>query len=140
MTPAAYLAKIAASRALYRKLYEHGMSVLPPSVPGSTKTEPIACGLALGTLAAELKLGRKTVTEDLRRLVGFRWIVLDGDSMQLGHRVGAAEVLHADLAAEEATGERGLIARIVLGQRARACDAEPQTPASGRGGSRKFEL
>jgi hypothetical protein len=138
VTPATYLAGVAASRALYCLLYEEAIGVLPPPVVGSQKLEAITCGQALGTLAKKLHLSRKTVSEDLRRLIGYRWVVIDSEErVQLGHRVGGVSVLHADIAAEEATGERGLVTNTVL--HVRPVKEQAPAPVTGRGGARRFE-
>lgn len=111
------------------------MGVLGPGTAGTCRSDPIACGLSLTELGKRLGISRSVVGEEMRRLVSHGWIT--GESPRLlGHRKGVEPILLADVAAEEATGEAGVVSRVVL---CFSLEQEEAKPA-GRGLARRFEL
>lgn len=135
LTPSAYLARLATARPLYCLLYKEAMGVLGPAVAGTSRTDPIACGLSLAELAKRLGHTRSVVSEEMRRLVAHGWVTAESPRL-LGHRRGVEPVLLADVAAEEATGEVRVVSMNVLGVDIAHEEAKP----AGRGLARKFEL
>ena len=122
MSPGAYLARLATARPLYCLLFREAMGVLAPAAD-TCRRDPIACGLALAELSKRLGHSRSVVGEEMRRLIAHGWIK-DERPRLLGHRLGDKPMLLADIKAEEATGERELVLRTVLGWR-------PASPAAG---------
>jgi len=138
MTPGAYLARLATARPLYCLLYQEALGVLPPANAGACRSDPISCGLSLAELGKRLDLTRSVVGEEMRRLTAHGWVgARKGAQRLLGHRKGADMALLADVAAEEATGEQGVVSRVVL-----ALCATPavEVKEAGRGLARRFEL
>lgn len=138
MTPGAYLSRLATARPLYCLLYREAIGVLPPPLAGACRSDPISCGLTLADLGAKLGLTRSVVGEEMRRLQAHGWVgARKGSQRLLGHRMGAEVALLADVAAEEATGEQGVVSRVVL-----ALSATPaaEVKDAGRGLARRFEL
>ena len=135
MTPGAYLARLATARPLYCLLYQEAIGVLAPPLAGTCRSDPIACGLSLAELGKRLGITRSVAGEEMRRLAAHGWIT--GKSPRLlGHRKGTESALLADVAAEEATGEQGVVSRIVLVLSATSAE----TREVGRGLARRFEL
>ena len=135
MTPSAYLTRLATARPPYCLLYQEAIGVLGPAKAGTCRTDPIACGLSLAELGKRLGLTRSVVSEELRRLVSHGWVT-DERPRLLGHRKGVEPILLADVAAEEATGEKTVVSRIVLGVDLAREESKP----AGRGLARRFEL
>lgn len=135
VSPGAYLARLATARPLYVLLFREAVGVLAPAAD-TCRNDQLVCGLPLRELAKRLDVSPSIVSEEMRRLVNHGW-VSGGRKRSLGFRTGRALHLLADVAAQEATGEVGLVSRVVLDHRPHR-DAE--RPAQGRGLARRFEL
>ena len=115
MDPKDYLAKLYGSRALYRLLYEEGMSVLPPVTADDEKHWPIESTQAQVDLSRVLGVSASTVGIDLRRLENWGWLQRRRGLRVLGYRFKARVRLMADTAAEASTGVRFLVSTEVIG-------------------------
>ena len=136
IAPGPYLARVATARPLYVLLFREAISVLP--IPADTcRKDQILCGLSLRELARRLDISPSVVGEEMRRLVAHGWVADLRQRRALGFRVGHTLHLVADIAAEQATGDRDLVSRVVLREQA---VRGPDRPATGRGLARSFEL
>lgn len=133
----AYLASVAASRALYRLLLEDALSLLPTSPNG--KPERVETFMSLAAIVRTLKVSRSTVQGDMRRLENYGWVV-EREPRLLGHREGSEVFLIADDAARDATGEALVVSRLVVADivTPKPMDPQPDPRAEwrGRGGDR----
>lgn len=112
MKPADYLAGLAGARALYAWLYRDAVAMLPPPVDGVTS--PLESRTPLREVGKSLGWSQGVVQKELARLVNFRWVRDGAMPRFLGQRVGGVMHLMADLEAEQATGDKALVTRVVL--------------------------
>lgn len=111
MTPAAkYFATLGASRALYLRLFEDALGMLPPTPTGAL--ERLASRAPQAQLARKLGISVSTLRTDLARLENWGWV--ERGTRLLGHREGARYYLLADERAQAHTGEAALVSREVL--------------------------
>ena len=136
-----YLAKLYGSRALFKLLYEEGMSVLPPLVPedDSDKHWPIESTRSMRDLAKLLSVSPSTVGIDMRRLENYSWLQRKGSRRVLGHRVRSRVHLMADVAAEAATGIKVIVSLDILGISPTVKDSEAEATEFQKGPGRTWQ-
>lgn len=143
MTPARYLAGIVEARVLYRWLYEDAVAMLPPPVDGVALD--LASHRTLRDAAESLGWPYATVRRCIAQLVTWGWVRDRAMPRYLGRRDGPMAHLLGDLAAEQHTGQRDVVSRIVLGLNAAPVVEQVQgpapnpTPGPERGTRRKWE-
>lgn len=132
-----YLAGAATSRALYQWLFRDAAGMLPKvGDPRAELPAELVSQTPLAVVASELTVSLGVVKRDLARLVNLGW-VRQGAPRFLGRRDGGYHLI-ADVAAESATGEVGVVSRVVL-----QLKPERQTSAArredARGTNRRWE-
>lgn len=119
-----YLSGIAASRSLYRMLFEEASTLLGPAET-HPESQDLISHASVNDLAKKLRLSPTTVYGDLKRLVNFKWVddappPNDPRDMyrtrrRLGCRKAGKYFLLADVEAEARTGALHLVSEVVLG-------------------------
>lgn len=141
MKPGRYLASLAGARSVYLLMFEAACALLPP--PSEGKDFPLECHKPIREMAETLELGTSTVREALVQLEYHGWISGRRIPRRLGQRVGASYALLADLAAEEVTGERDVVSRLVLHleppEPAQTPARKPEPAQDGRGPNRAWD-
>lgn len=157
-TTKTYFARFALAFPLYKVLVEQATSLLGPAQEGRVDLEPLRAFVTQKELAERLKVGSTAIGREMTRLMNGGWIsreVTSGVSpkgcWRLGSRRGLKLTLLADVQAEEAIGQPGLVSGIFAEGLAAIVEkvnpAVPPvpsaTPAPGpgtrRGGGRRWE-
>lgn len=132
-TVAQYLAGIASARGLYIWLYRDAVGMLPPA--DSEEDAALESRTALVGVAKELEMPPWRVGRELRRLVNYGWVRSRAMPRYLGRRKAGVVYLLADVQAEDATGERCLVSRLVLKVEPVAVPERPRSATRSRTGA-----